>query len=86
MPTNEELQAQLEELRALIVPPLPEIEPNWGERTCQVCGAPADVIDTDETLRRTSLVNGEGYCLKHAKEALILTDGRDHLVRRGVKA
>ena len=60
----------------------PAIVPFWSPRTCQVCGAKADVIDTRTETRATHR-NGEGYCLKHAKELGIL-DG-DHLTKPGPK-
>jgi hypothetical protein len=83
MPDDEKtLLEELAELRAQVAalaqPSLPDVIPNWGVRTCQVCGALAEVIDTDPESRKLAK-NGEGYCLKHATEAGVL-DGQ-HLLR-----
>lgn len=81
----DELRAQVAELRAAL-PPAREVAPAWGQRTCQVCGAPADVID----LERPPHVlpqhwNGEGYCQQHALDAGVLEEGHPHMVRPGPK-
>jgi hypothetical protein len=84
-PTIEDLMAEIAELRARLdaPPPLPSIEPHWDVRTCQICSAPAEVIDADDTLRRTvggGWINGEGYCRTHVP-AEVMAEGHERLER-----
>jgi hypothetical protein len=62
------------------------IRPSWGERTCQVCGALADVIDLDpEVLDNPGQENGEGYCQEHADEYGITAEDHPRMMRPGPK-
>jgi hypothetical protein len=62
------------------------VNPNWGQRTCTVCGALADVVDVDpDLLDIYGGHNGEGYCATHAAEHGIDADDHPHLTRPGPK-
>jgi hypothetical protein len=69
-----------------IIPTSVALQPNWKERGCTVCGAPADVIDTSPELLATyGGHNGEGYCAAHAAEYGIDSEDHPHLKRPGPK-
>jgi hypothetical protein len=84
-----DLQAQIDELRALLAErtdPPREIVTAWGERTCQVCGELADVIDVQRPPGSPARAwNGEGYCAAHADELGITAEDHPHLIRPGPK-
>ena len=82
MPTLEELAAQVAALTAALAeaqkPTLPDVDPAWGRRTCQICAAVATVIDVSPETR-AHVRNGEGYCMAHATSEGVLE--REHLTR-----
>lgn len=75
------LRAEVAELRAAQAAP---VQANWKQRTCTICGAPADVVDIDPALlEQYGGRNGEGYCADHAAEHGIFD--HPHLSRPGPK-
>jgi hypothetical protein len=86
MSDTTDLQAQVQALTARLAALEPEIRPNWAERGCTVCGAPADVIDVERPVKvRPQHWNGEGYCAEHAAKEGVTAEDHPHLTRPGPK-